>query len=66
MKHSIDTYRLYRSEAVFSHAVRIVVNMTETVDIAVLDSAVNAAIKRYPYFAVKVTVDADGGFRLSV
>ena len=64
MKYSIDTYRLYRSEAVFSHAVRIVVNMKETVDISVLDTAVNVAIKRYPYFAVKVTVDEDGGYVL--
>ena len=64
MKHSIDTYRLYQSEKMFSHTVRIHVRMKETVDIAVLDQAVNTAIKRYPYFAVRVSLDEDGGYVL--
>jgi hypothetical protein len=38
--------------------------MKDEVDINVLDKAVNASIKRYPYFAVKVTVDEDGGYVL--
>ena len=64
MKHSIDTYRLYQSEKMFSHTVRIHVRMKGTVDIAVLDQAVNTAIKRYPYFAVRVSLDGDGGYVL--
>ena len=36
--------------------------MTETVDIDVLRSAANKAIKRYPYFAVKVEVDESGSY----
>lgn len=38
--------------------------MKDEVDINVLDKADNASIKRYPYFAVKVTVDEDGGYVL--
>ena len=64
MKYSVDTYRLYQDEKYFSHVVRIHVRMKEEVDINVLDKAVNTAIKRYPYFAVKVTVDEDGGYVL--
>ena len=64
MKYSIDTYRLYQSEKRFSHTVRIHVRMKENVYIDVLDNAVNTAIKRYPYFAVKVALDDDGGYVL--
>ena len=64
MKYSVDTYRLYQSEKYFTHTVRIHVRMKDEVDINVLDKAVNAAIKRYPYFAVRVTVDKDGGYIL--
>ena len=64
MKYSVDTYRLYQDEKYFSHVVRIHVRMKDEVDINVLDKAVNTAIKRYPYFAVKVTVDEDGGYVL--
>ena len=64
MKHSIDTYKLYQSEKLFSHTVRIHVRMKDETDIAVLDQAVNTAIKRYPYFAVRVTLDEDGGYVL--
>jgi hypothetical protein len=64
MKYSIDTYRLYQDEKYFSQIVRIHVRMEDEVDINVLDKAVNTAIKRYPYFAVKVTVDEDGGYVL--
>ena len=38
--------------------------MKDEVDIDVLDKAVNSAIRRYPYFAVRVTVDEDGGYVL--
>ena len=64
MKYSVDTYRLYQSEKFFSHAVRIHVRMKDEVDINVLKNAVNLAIRRYPYFAVRVTVDEDGGYLL--
>jgi len=64
MKYSVDTYRLYQSEKYFAHTVRIHVRMKDEVDIDVLDKAVNSAIRRYPYFAVKVTVDENGGYVL--
>lgn len=64
MKYSLDTYRLYRSESMFSYTIRIVVNMKETVDPDILRHSVNIAIRRYPYFAVRVTVDKDGGYVL--
>ena len=64
MKYSIDTYRLYQSEKYFAHSVRIHVRMKDEVDINVLDKAVNSAIRRYPYFAVRVTVDEYGGYIL--
>ena len=48
----------------FSHTVRIHVRMKDEVDIAVLDHAVNTAMKRYPYFAVRVSLDEDGGYVL--
>ena len=38
--------------------------MKDKVDMAVLDKAVNTAIKRYPYFAVRVSLDEDGGYVL--
>ena len=64
MKYSVDTYRLYQSEKYFAHTVRIHVRMKDEVDIDILDNAVNSAIRRYPYFAVRVTVDEDGGYIL--
>ncbi len=62
MKHSIDTYRLYADEKIFSFCVRVKVTMKEIVDIDILRHAVNVAIKRYPYFAVKVVLGEDGGY----
>ena len=64
MKYSIDTYRLYQSEKRFAMTVRIHVRMKDEVDINALDKAVNSAIKRYPYFAVSVSVDENGGYVL--
>ena len=64
MKYSVDTYKLYQSEKMFSHTVRIHVRMKNEVDLAVLDQAVNNAMKRYPYFAVRVSLDEDGGYVL--
>ncbi len=65
MKYSVNTYRLYQSEKYFAHTVRIHVRMKDEVDINVLDKAVNSAIIRYPYFAVRVEVDEDGGYVLA-
>ena len=64
MKYSINTYRLYQSEKMFANVVRIKVVMKEPVDIDVLRSSANIAITRYPYFAVHVTVDEEGGYVL--
>ncbi len=62
MKYSIDTYSLYRDESRISYVVRAKVKMKDPVDIDVLRTAANKAIKRYPYFAVKVRVDKDGAY----
>lgn len=64
MKYSHDTYRLYASEKVFTYSVRVKVRMKEEVDIDVLRHAANVAIKRYPYFAVRVVIGDDGGYNL--
>lgn len=40
------------------------VTMKEPVDIDILRRSVNTAIKRYPYYAVHVTVDKDGAYIL--
>ena len=64
MKYSVDSYKLYQKEKLFALTVRIHVRMKEDVDINVLDHAVNYAIKRYPYLALQVKVDEDGGFIL--
>ena len=47
MKYSLDTYSLYKDEKRFAFVVRAKVRMKETVDIEVLKTAVNKAIKRY-------------------
>lgn len=64
MKYSNSTYRLYHDEKRFSSVIRARVTMKEPVDIDILRRSVNTAIKRYPYFAVHVTVDKDGGYVL--
>ena len=62
MKYSIDTYPLYKDEKRFAFVVRAKLRMKDSVDIDVLRSAANKAIKRYPYFAVKVEVDESGSY----
>ena len=64
MKYSIDTYRLYLKEKQFHYSMRLRVKMRDEVDPIVLRKSVNEAIKRYPYFAVKVSLDEYGGFTL--
>ena len=62
MNHSFDTYRLYSNEKNFTYSVRVRVRMKEEIDINILRHAANVAIKRYPYFAVKVVLGEDGGY----
>ena len=64
MKYSLNTFRLYKNESVFAMIMRLRVVMKDTVDTETLKSAVNTAIKRYPYFAVRVRLDEDGGYVL--
>ena len=62
MKYSIDTYPLYKDEKRFVFVVRAKVRMKDTVDIDILRAAANKAMKRYPYFAVKIEVDESGSY----
>ena len=64
MKYSLNTFKLYKDESIFSMIIRLRVVMKENVDMKTLDSAVNTAIKRFPYFAVRVGLDEDGGYVL--
>ena len=64
MKYSLNTFRLYKNESIFSMIIRLRVVMKEKVDMKTLNSAVNTAIKRFPYFAVRVGLDEDGGYVL--
>ena len=65
MKYSLNTFKLYKDESVFAMIMRIRVVMKEKVDVKTLKSAVNIAIRRYPYFAVRVGLDEDGGYVLA-
>ena len=65
MKYSLNTFKLYKDESIFAMIMRIRVVMKEKVDVKKLKSAVNIAIKRYPYFAVRVGLDEDGGYILA-
>ena len=62
MKHNFDTYRLYSNEKNFTYSVRVRVRMKDEVDIGIMRHAANVAIKRYPYFAVKVVLGEAGGY----
>ncbi len=64
MKYSIDTYKLYSSEKVFTYCIRVRVTMKDEVDIDVLRKSVNTAMRRYRYFAKEVTLGEDGGYDL--
>ena len=65
MKYSLNTFKLYKDESIFAMIMRIRVVMKEKVDVKKLRSAVNIAIKRYPYFSVRVGLDEDGGYVLA-
>ena len=64
MKYSIDTYRLYSSEKIFSFCIRVRVTMKDEVDIDTLRKSANTAMKRYQYFAREVVIGDDGGYDL--
>ncbi len=64
MKYSMDTYRLYSSEKIFSFCIRVRVTMKDEVDIDILRKSVNTAMRRYPYFAREVVLGDDGGYDL--
>lgn len=65
MLYDYDTYKLYLLDAAAKGSARVKVTMKAPVQPDILRDAVNAAIKRYPYFAVRLSVDARGGFVLS-
>ena len=64
MKYSFDTFRLYRSEKMFSYVIRARLMMKDPVDRGILEAAVNKTLTRYPYFAVSVRLDQDGAYVL--
>ena len=66
IKYNPDTYLLYgvSNPPYPSYPVRLRVTMRDDVKGEVLNEAIQRAIRRYPYFAVKVTVDVDGGYVL--
>ena len=64
MKYPKDTYRLYESEALIATSMCVRIALKEEVDIEALKKAANEAIKRYPYFAVEVSLDEDGAYTL--
>ena len=65
MRYDYDTYKLYLLNSNCKGSARVKVTMKEPVNQEILRSSVNAAIKRYPYFAVGLSVDRAGGFVLS-
>lgn len=66
IKYDPDTYLLYgvSNPPYPSYSVRLRVTMRVDVKGEVLNGAMQRAIRRYPYFAVMVTVDAGGGYVL--
>ena len=63
--YSYDSYKLYLLDSVAKGSARVKVTMKEPVNPQMLRRAIDAAIKRYPYFAVRLSVDSYGGFVLS-
>ena len=51
-----DSYMLYetRRHMPYNTSVRVIIELTEEVDGDILRDAANTAIKRYPYFYVKI------------
>ena len=65
MRYNYDTYKLYLLDSNSKGAARIKVTMKEPVQPEILRSSINTAIRRYPYFAVQLSVDSKGGLVLS-
>ena len=65
MLYNYDSYKLYLLDGNSKGSARVKVTMKEEVDPDILSSSVNVAIKRYPYFAVYLSVDSKGGLVLS-
>lgn len=64
MTASSDTLLLYGMGKGSSVNIRLPMEMKDVVDGKVLESAVNNAIKRYPYFKRKLELNADGEYLL--
>ena len=64
MRYDYDTYKLYLLNPGCKGSARVKVTMKEPVNPDILRSSINVAIKRYPYFAVRLSVDSSGGFVL--
>ena len=65
MLYNYDSYKLYLLDGNSKGSARVKVTMKDEVDPDILSSSVNVAIKRYPYFAVYLSVDSKGGLVLS-
>ena len=66
MKYNPDSYLLYGTAKPPRprYPIRVRVIMKDAVKADVLERAAQSAIKRYPYFAVRVEVDGEGGYVL--
>ena len=64
LKYDPDSYLLYSADKNTAFTIRVRAVMKDRVDADILNSAAQKAIKRYPYFAVRVTLDAEGGYVL--
>lgn len=62
MKHSYESYCLYKISILSKYVIRTKVKMKDQVDIDALRKAVNIATRRYPYFMVKVKIDDEGSY----
>ncbi len=64
MKYNYDSYALYEYSKNVPFTVRIKVTLNEAPDIELLRKAAEKAFTRFPYFNIKVRVDATGGYLL--
>lgn len=64
MKYNPDSYLLYDAGGFITYNFCIRIELKKEIDGAVLDRAAQRAIRRYPYFAVRVVLDEQGGYVL--
>ena len=64
MKKQYDSYSLYTCDRNSSMNCRLRFVMKDEIDPQVMERAVNATMPRFPYFAVRVEVDADQSYVL--